>query len=1140
MMKRVLCILVCLCLALSLPLTAMAQQRSGQIHIHNVEDLLDLAENCVLDSYSRGKTVYLHGDLDLTNVDFDGIPSFGGTFEGNGYTVSGWSFTDDRSVAGFFRYVQQGGVIRNLKVSGQVTPAGTAATVGGIAGSNRGLIVDCAFTGSVTGKSGVGGIAGVNETDGSILRCFSHGVVVGENMTGGIVGYNMGLVENCENQAGVNIYAHDAPLDISSIDLNALVDPSTLSAGITVMDTGGIAGYSVGALYECVNMATVGYPHIGYNVGGIVGRSSGRISACVNQASVQGRKDVGGIVGQMEPNVTLNLSEDHLQKLETQAGELEELIRALQESFDRAGVVSTHLNNTLTHFDGVSASLETLTGHVGNYGNALTDEFNRASLLVQDAMEQLLPVLEQMTVVTDSMEAVTKTLADAMAVLADAASYLESGLLQMRGAVDNLKNATAQISQAMDRLVEGVELLTSGLQEQDPEQTKLALEQIQTSLQQFSQSSSQAAEAAEQLSEALQQQGAWNDDAATAFADALQALAGMNNAMQLMTEGVSMVIDNLQYDAGAFWDGVERIGQGMECLTNSMSSLQAAANNLSSMLSMLAVATELGEQALDLLSDAMEKLGQSLDQMTKLGSLLYAAVERISRYEPIQLPKMDSGAQEASDALFDHINSISDELRSILSVSDTLSTEAKQLFNEIYNKFNEMLATAMELTDQVLDTATEGIIKDTSDADIEAVQAGKVSLCRNEGSVTADINAGGIAGAMAIEYQLDPEDDFTTQLSEYRLRTYQAKAVVTDCVNLAQVQGKRNYIGGICGRMDMGIIVDCGVFASVSSVDGDYVGGIAGSAAGPIRRCGVKTDLSGGKYVGGVAGIAVAVENCRTMVTLAGQEFVGTILGYAQMEDLEQIINNLYYALPDMPGAIDGISYDGRAQASQWEDFLNSPEGQQYFDHAELTFLFADGSVETVVLPLGAALEPELVPQLQNTDQHIHFWTDLETQLGQPQFFDRVFTETVKSVTTVLESQQTRPNGKPIVLLQGSFLGAEQLQLQPLTDVPQALEGWSFAVPEGGKVAQIRFAIPEGAENVQILVRGADGTLQPVNHTTVGSYLVFTPGEDVTAFYVEVFAEETPWTLWIIIAAAALVALIVVILLLRKKKRKAR
>lgn len=1139
MMKRVLCILVCLCLALSLPLSVLAVQTSNQFHIRSVEDLLTLAELCMLDSFSRGKTVYLHGDLDLTDVDFGGIPSFGGTFEGNGYTISGWRLTEHRSVAGFFRYVQPGGVIRNLKVSGQIAPGGTAATVGGIAGSNRGLIVDCAFTGSVTGKSNVGGIVGVNETDGSILRCISHGVVVGENMTGGIAGYNMGLVEACENQAGVNIDAHDAPLDLSSIDLNVLIDPSTLSSGITVMDTGGIAGYSVGAIYECVNNATVGYPHIGYNVGGIVGRSSGTISGCENRASVQGRKDVGGIVGQMEPHVSLNLSEDHLQKLETQANELEGLIEQLQGSLNRMGAVNTHLNNTLTYFDGVSASLETLAGHIGDYGNAMTDEFNRASLLVQDALNQLLPALEQMVVLSESLETVTLTLAESMAVLAEAADYLEVGIGLMSAAAADLNAATTLISQAMEDIHAGVQQMLSALQMQDPEQIQAALAQIERAMQQFSGAASQAGAAAEKLMEAMRQQDGWDDDATATLVEALQALSDVGDALQMMTEGITAVMDVLQFDQTAFWAGVNRFGEGMETLGDAMDHLQDVTNDLSIALAAMKGATDLGGEAMQLMSQAMEELAYSLEQMSQLGNLLYAAVDRIGRYEPIQLPKIDSGAQEATDALFDNINSISDELRSILTLTDTFSAEAKQQLNAIYEKFNEMLTTAMELVDQVLDTATEGIIKDTSDADIDAVQTGKVSGCTNEGNVSADINAGGVAGAMAIEYQLDPEDDFSAQLSQHRLRTYQAKAIIAECVNMAPVQGKRDCIGGICGRMDMGIIVDCGAYASVTSA-GDYVGGIAGSAAGPIRRCSVKTNLSGGKYVGGVAGLAVAVENCRTMVELSGREFVGTILGYTQIADLEQIVANLYFALPDSVGAIDGISYDGRAQAAQWDVFLNIPAIREHFEYAELSFCFADGRVETVTLPVGTVLALEMIPPLQNTDQHIRFWAELETQLGQAQYFNRVFTESSKAITTVLESEQTRPNGKPIVLLQGRFLETEKLRLQSLTDVPEALEGWSFAVPEGGSVTQVRFALPEGAENVQLMIRGADGTLRPVAYTIVGSYLVFEPGEGVTAFYVETTAEETPWMLWIIVAAAVLVVLVVMILILRKKKKKVR
>ena len=66
-------------------------------------------------------------------------------------------------------------------------------------------------------------------------------------------------------------------------------------------DIGGIAGFSNGVIQSCKNVGNVGYEHMGYNVGGIVGRQSGYLDGCKNTGIVNGRKDVGGIAGQLEP-----------------------------------------------------------------------------------------------------------------------------------------------------------------------------------------------------------------------------------------------------------------------------------------------------------------------------------------------------------------------------------------------------------------------------------------------------------------------------------------------------------------------------------------------------------------------------------------------------------------------------------------------------------------------------------------------------------------------------------------------------------------------------------------------------------------------------------------------------------------------
>ena len=1135
MAKRILCILLCLCLALSLPLTALAQQTDA-IHIRSLEDFLALAENCVLDSYSRGKTVYLHCDLDLSGVAFSGIATFGGVFEGQGHTVSNLDLTGKGSVVGLFRYVQPAGVVRNLNVTGVVTPDGIAESVGGIAGHNQGLIQDCHFEGSVAGSSAVGGIVGINQPGGSILRCVSQGVVVGENMTGGITGYNMGLVESCDNHACVNIYTPDESLDLSSIDLSILMDPGALAAGITVMDTGGVTGYSIGAIYDCVNTASIGYPHIGYNVGGIAGRSSGIISGCVNRAAIQGRKDVGGIVGQMEPNVSLNLSEDHLLQLETQLKELEELTRQLQGSFGRLDAAGMHLNNTLAQIDSASASLEALAGYVGDYGTALTEEFNRASLLLQDVLTQLVPVLEQAAVVTDHLAAAMEQLSRAMSVLASASQHLEDTLSHLNAALSDLQAAGQSINEAMEQVRQAVELLASSLQNGDPAQTQAALEQLQAGLAAFSGAMDQVAASAQAAADALTQQGTWNEETAAAFAQALDAVTALASALQQISQGAQQLGGTLEFDPDSFWAGLESLRGSVTALCSATSSLQAAAADLSGALSALETTVDVGGQALDILAVSMAQFAGSLEELTALSQLLTGVVDRVSRFEPIQLPQLDSGASEATDALFDSVNTISDELRSILAISETFSQETKMQLNAMYEKFTQILSTAMKLTDQVLDTATQGIIKDTSDVDLDAVKAGKVSQCINEGSISGDINAGGITGAMAIEYQLDPEDDLTGLLSQHRLRSYQAKAIIISCTNLGAVQGKRSYMGGICGRMDMGIIVDCSAFGQVSSASGDYVGGIAGSAAGPIRRCDVKADLSGGKYIGGVAGFATAVADCRAMVWLTGQERLGDILGYADAVTPEQISGNFYYALPGSPGAIDGISYDGCAQAAPMDAFQDQ-QSQQPFDQVQLTFCFADGSVQSVTLPVGTVLQADMVPLLENTTQHIHYWEGLEEQLGQAQYFSRTFTQASKVMITVLESQQTRPDGKPILLLQGSFLSNEKLQLQPLNDGPVALEGWKFEIPVGGTLTQIRYALPEGVEEVEILARNRDGDLGKVPHSRSGSYLVFSLEEGVTAFYVSVPLNHNPWRQYTGIAVGV-VLLIAVIAICRGRKRK--
>ncbi|MDO4982955.1 MAG: GLUG motif-containing protein [Eubacteriales bacterium] len=291
-MKKVISILLCAALCLS-PLTAFAD--GDTIYISSAEQLSAFSGNCVSDAYSEGKTFLLTRDIDLSNTGFEPIPLFSGHFDGQGHTVSGFSINRDASDTGFFRNILAGGLVENLNISGCVTPGGTAETVGGIAGTVSGRIENCTFSGTVSGKKCVGGIAGLVSEGGSIDNCTVNGKLSAEHRAGGVAGENHGDVTACRNKAAVNTtYNVVKNADFAKLSLSE-------EEILDVTDIGGIVGYNTAHVGRCRNTGAVGYTHVGYNVGGIAGRSTGNVASCANSAEVVGRKDVGGIVGQIEP-----------------------------------------------------------------------------------------------------------------------------------------------------------------------------------------------------------------------------------------------------------------------------------------------------------------------------------------------------------------------------------------------------------------------------------------------------------------------------------------------------------------------------------------------------------------------------------------------------------------------------------------------------------------------------------------------------------------------------------------------------------------------------------------------------------------------------------------------------------------------
>ena len=420
MRNRIITALLCLCLLLSAALPAAAQEQEPQttrLSISTVQRFLSFAEKCRLDSYSRNLVVSLETDLDLTDVEFQGIPIFCGTFEGNGHTISGLRLSGDGSAQGLFRHLTETALVRDLKVQGDVAPGGSRSEIGGIAGINGGTITGCFFTGSIAGGDKVGGIAGVNQLTGIIEDCRVSGSIYGNHFIGGMAGRSSGVIRGCVNTAAINTTAQENNVSLSDITIENL---TTSESANTVTDVGGIAGKSDGVIRSCSNQGNVGYQHMGYNIGGIAGTQSGYVTDCENRGRILGRKEVGGIVGQMEPTALIEYEQDALQILQGQLTAM-------------SGTVSRTAANVQGSADALYNQVGALEGHVQDARNAV-------GLLIPDPDDPSLPD-------PDTIQAARNGLSSSLSGMNDSLQNMKATTQSAMGTLsNNLHTLQSQVS----------------------------------------------------------------------------------------------------------------------------------------------------------------------------------------------------------------------------------------------------------------------------------------------------------------------------------------------------------------------------------------------------------------------------------------------------------------------------------------------------------------------------------------------------------------------------------------------------------------------------------------------------------------------------------------------------------------------
>ena len=1082
---RIASVLLAVLLLLPMGLTAWAAE-AKTVRIATVEDLVELAERCSSDSYSKGLTVLLTADLDLSGTEVS-LPVFLGTFDGDDHTIRGLRLQGSNSIYGLFSLLQSTAVVKNLHVEGEITPSGTQSSIGGIAGQNFGRIENCTFSGAVIANSSVGGIVGQNGSGGVLVDCSVSGAVCGASFTGGIAGQNAGTLLRCSSAAAVNTAVEENSVTPAGMEstLYSLLKRQQVTETAVASDTGGITGFSTGIIQSCTNTGAVGYPHVGYNIGGIAGRQNGYMASCVNHGTVQGRKDVGGIVGQMAPDITMQYSSGGIDELQTELNKLQSLIDGtLNDAQSASDTVSGRISRISNYADSARQNAHSLTGQLGDFADSNIETANNLLLLAERYIAKAAPILDDLADASDHMASA----ADEMQTLFDQLQAMSGDVDQV---LENLQSFADEMQQACTDMADGAAQLGEAfrllgeLPDDFPDTTQLDADlanfvsalstlnkTIQKAMDEYEESGSVSSETQEQLK-----------------ADLCAAFDCWSNVIDDLDE----ILQNT--DFGALRD------QTLETLKKVANCLQSAASSFSSAASHTGNAMDHLRQALEILRSMEGQTDEVLDQMdvvleeleqasASLSSGLKNAAQwarDLSQEEPGRFSGLGSDFDSSSDSLNASLSGLGNELSALNTELSSSNTTLIADLRAVNNQFMKVMNLFLNLLNDTQNVDYSEVFEDVSDQSLQSATRGKALECLNYGSVNGDRNTGGIAGSMAIEYDTDPEDDLLSGDGSSLRFTYQTRAILMSCENYGTVEAKKSCAGGIVGRMDLGTVYGCGGWGNTSSESGDYVGGVAGLSISSIRQSYAKCTLSGGKYVGGIAGSGSRITGCYAMPRITAY----TQLGGAIAGEATGTCSGNYFVSDTLAG-VDRISYSGQAEPLTYEALCAISSLPENFRRLTLTFV-ADGDIRSQQdFAYGASFGSEVFPRAPYHSGNYSVWdqTDL-TDLR----FDTVVTAVYHPYVTTLSSDVLR-QGKAILMVEGEFKEGDALQTGAIAapeelSNDEVLEAWSVTIPEDMVFSHtVHWLMPEENGHYAVYVHQG-GQWVRTKAETFGSYLCF-------------------------------------------------
>lgn len=968
--RRLFSLALALLLLLILVPSPPAAAVDTSLKISSEAELQDFIKRCSMDSYSKNLSVTLTADIALRGS-VSSVPIFYGSFDGGGHTISGIDIKTKGSQIGFFRSIESGASVYNLKLEGKVAPKGSATSVGILAGENRGSIASCFVSGSSAGENDVGGLVGKNCYGGMISGCSAEVSVSGKLRTGGIVGSNQGVIESCVSKGEVNTNAGEQVSvpnlsdlsDLGGLASNSLSDAvsdavtgsdhsaedreEAISADIS--DTGGIAGLNEGAIRGCTNRGSVGYQHVGYNTGGIAGTHNGIISSCENYGIILGRKDVGGIVGQFEPDMAVTFGASSGAALESQLSQLTGILRSLTDA------LTSGVGGSLKSADEINSAVGVIEDTLKGHSDAAGEE-------IEFTIDQLYGNLQ---IINTAADKINKHISDFNSVASTEMPVITSEFETISVALEqaNVKSEVNSILTQLDVINAQIEIISNAL---------AGLETLISGISDVMQDDT-----------IIDKRSAVSDLVAAYYAtvdsDAIStALTAISTSMDTINAKLKTINSKLSKSSAV-------IVQSMQMISSAASKLQSAFTTLTGGVSTQAAI-----------------INANID---KIEDLLYGysgnAGERL---------------EQTFDTVYIQLNLINTGLDDIITTADATNLEVYTLLNSALDQLDAIGRSVAALMDPPQYSTV-----DVSENIEQEEKPGQISSCRNNGTISADANVGGIAGIMALEMSSDPEEDFSMQDSLWVDTTALFRAIVMTCSNNAAVTAKNDCAGGAVGRCDLGAIYKTENLGATETTNGTSCGGIVGRSVGSVISCDALCDLSGNDYVGGIAGLGKNLSSCKAMVRIKSEgECLGAIAGDADGD----IVANAFVE-EDLQG-IDGISYAGIAYPLPYADFISLEFINPIFSDLHADFLIDGKLIKRLPISYGGSIKSWDVPTLPKREDSFGVWEPFETE-------NNLRSLTINAVYSPWITALSSSGELPMMLAEGEFSNKAVLEVEDTT-----------------------------------------------------------------------------------------------------------